>query len=65
MKTSVEAELPQHLVAEARAFIEEGWASDFNALLTESLRRYLESHSAGLTEAFARRDVNWGLHGRD
>jgi hypothetical protein len=65
MKTSVQAELPQELVAEARAFIEEGWASDFDTLLADSLRRYLESHSARLTEVFVRRDVNWGLHGRD
>jgi hypothetical protein len=65
MKTSVQAELPKELVAAARAFVAEGWASDFDALLAESLRRYLESHSARLTESFVRRDVEWGLHGRD
>jgi hypothetical protein len=65
MTTSVQAELPRELVAEARAFVEAGWASDFDALLAESLRRYLESHAGRLTEAFIRRDVNWGLNGRD
>ena len=65
MKTPVQAQLPQELVAAARAFVEEGWASDFDTLLSESLRRYLESHAATLTESFVREDVKWGLHGRD
>jgi hypothetical protein len=65
MKTPVQAELPRELIAEARAFVEEGWASDFDSLLAESLRRHLDSHSARLTEAFIRRDVRWGLHGRE
>ena len=65
MKTNVTAELPRELVAQARAFVEAGWAADFDALLAESLRRYLESHSAALTEAFVREDVAWGLHGRE
>ena len=56
--------MPQELVARARAYVEEGWAADFDALLAESLRRYLDSHSADLTEAFVREDVKWGLHGR-
>jgi len=29
-----------------------GWATDINELLTESLRRFLESHSARVTEDF-------------
>jgi hypothetical protein len=65
MKAGVQARLPQELVAQARAFVEEGWAADFDALLAESLRRYLASHSGKLAEAFVREDVKWGLHGRD
>ena len=65
MKTNVTAELPRELVAQARAFVEAGWAADFDTLLAESLRRYLESHSSALTEAFVREDVAWGLHGRE
>jgi hypothetical protein len=65
MKTAVQAQLPQELVAQARAFVEAGWAADLDTLLAESLRRYLDSHSAKLTEAFVREDVKWGLHGRD
>ena len=45
--------------------MEQGWASAFNELLAEALRRYLESHSSRLAESFIREDVTWGLHGRE
>lgn len=54
MKTAIQAELPEQLVADARAFVEEGWAGDFDELLAEALRRYLESHSSRLAESFIR-----------
>ena len=54
MKTAIQAELPQELVTQARAFVEQGWAGDFNELLAEALRRYLESHSSRLAESFIR-----------
>ena len=63
MKTAIQAELPEELVAEARAFIEQ--VGDFDELLAEALRRYLESHSTRLTESFIRDDVAWGLRGRE
>ncbi len=65
MKTSIQAELPEELVAEARAFVEQGSVGDFNELLAEALRRYLESHSTRLAESFIREDVAWGLRGRE
>ena len=64
-KTLIQAELPSELTDRARAFVREGWAVDFDALLGEALRRYLESHSGQLTEEFVMEDVTWGLHGRD
>ena len=65
MKAEIRAELPEELLAEARALVEHGWAADFDHLLAEALRRYLDSHSERLTEAFLREDVKWGLHGRE
>jgi len=65
MKTTIQAELPPELVAQARAFVEEGWVSDFDHLLAEALRRYLDSHSSELAESFMREDVAWGLTGRE
>ena len=63
MKTAIQAELPEELVKEARAFVEQCSVSDFNELLAEALRRYLESHSTRLAESFIREDVAWGLRG--
>jgi hypothetical protein len=64
-KTVIQAELPPELATRARSFVEEGWASDFNELLAEALRRFLESHSSQLTESFVINDLQWGLHGND
>ena len=63
MKTAVQTTLPSDLLAQARGFVEEGWAGDFDELMAEALRRYLESHSARLSENLVREDVAWGLHG--
>ena len=65
MKTVIKTELPQELVSQARDFVKEGWAGDFDELLAEALRRFLESHSSRLAESFIRDDVTWGLHGRE
>lgn len=62
---TVQAELPHDLVEEVRAFIRDGWASNWNDLLEDALRRHLQSHTAELAESFLREDVAWGLHGRD
>jgi hypothetical protein len=65
MTASVHAELPEKLVEQAREFVRAGWAADFNQLVADALRRYLESHSDEVSETFVREDVQWGLHGRD
>jgi hypothetical protein len=64
-KTIIQAELPPELTAQALAFVADGWASDFNELLADALRRFLESHSARVTEAFVLADVQWGLNGNE
>ena len=63
--TVIQAKLPDELTARALSFVEEGWATDFNGLLAEALRRFLESHSALLSESMVKADVQWGLHGTD
>jgi hypothetical protein len=40
MKTAIQAELPEQLVAEARVFVDQGWVGNFDELLaTHSSRR--------------------------
>ena len=53
----IQAELPPELTARARSYVEEGWAANFNELLADALRRFLESHSARVTETFVMDDV--------
>lgn len=65
MKTKTEVKLTEELLAEARNFVNDGWAESLDELLGEALRRYLDSHAPKLTEEFILQDVEWGLHGRD
>lgn len=65
MTTSVYAELPDQLARQGQELVNNGWMPDMNALVTEALRRYLESHQESLTETFVREDVEWGLRGDD
>ncbi len=58
-RVRIEAELPAALVAQAREFVAEGCANDLDDLLAEALRRFLESHTSELTEAFMKEDVQW------
>jgi hypothetical protein len=64
-KTMIQAELPRELTDRAELYVKEGWALDFNEVLADALRRFLESHSSRVTEAFVMDDVRWGLHGSD
>ena len=61
----IQAQLPPELMARAISFVEEGWASNLDELLVESLRRFLESHSSRMTESFVMSDVQSGLTGND
>ncbi len=61
--TLVQANLPPELTARARSFVDEGWASGFDELLADALRRFLESHASQVTENLVMDDVKWGLHG--
>ena len=63
--TTIQAEIPDQLWQQAHLMVEQGWANDMQTLLTESLRRYVESHQDALSERFIRDDVEWGLHGSD
>ena len=63
MTASIQAKLPEQLLVQAQALVNDGWATDIDEILADALARYLESHSAELTEAFMREDVEWGLRG--
>ncbi len=65
MTTTIQAQIPPQLLAQAETMVKEGWIADLNTLVAEALRRFLESHQSQLTEEFIQEDVRWGLHGKD
>lgn len=65
MTTSIKARIPDQLLDQAKLLVSNGWAADVDEILADALRRYLESHSAELTESFLREDVEWGLRGEE
>lgn len=65
MNMPIQAQLPDVLIAKAQELVSAGWATDLNALLTDALGRYVESHSVQLSEQFIQEDVHWGLHGEE
>ncbi len=62
---TLHAEVPQQLWQQAQNMVDRGWVSNLDALVSESLQRYLESHQEAMTEQFIREDVEWGLRGHD
>ena len=65
MNRMVQAEIPNQLWQQAQIMVQQGWASNLQEIINESLRRYLDSHQDVLTENFILEDVEWGLHGND
>jgi len=65
MSTRIETDIPDQLWKQAQNMIEQGWVNNMDSLITESMRRYIESHQQTTSETFIREDVNWGLQGDD
>ncbi len=63
--TTLQTQIPDQLLEQAQYLVQQGWAANMDALIAESMRRYLESHREVMTEQFVRDDVDWGLHGQD
>ena len=62
---TLHVEVPEQLWQKAQNMVDRGWVSNLDALVSESLQRYLESHQETMTEQFIREDVEWGLRGHN
>lgn len=60
---TIQADIPVGLLNQMQTLIEAGWFRDVDELMSDALRRFLESHRAELMERFIREDVEWGLRG--
>ena len=65
MDTTIQLVLPSRVYEQVRDLVADGWFRDEKDLVSEALRRYLETHRADLQEIFIREDVEWGLYGHD
>jgi hypothetical protein len=59
MKT-VQTKIPDKLYKEAESLVREGRFRDEGELLSEALRRFLDTRRPELMEKFIRDDVEWG-----
>ncbi len=65
MSMLIQANIPDQLALQAQQMVDRGWAANMEFVVTESFRRYLESHQEPLSEKFLNDDVQWGLRGND
>ena len=62
MKT-IQTEIPENLYKSAVALAQQGWFRSEKEVISEAIRRFLESHRPELMDKFIREDIEWGLHG--
>lgn len=60
---TIQTDVPVRLLGEMQMLVETGWFRDLDELMSDALRRFVESHRAELMERFILEDVEWGLHG--
>jgi Arc/MetJ-type ribon-helix-helix transcriptional regulator len=65
MADTIHMTLPPRVQEQIRALIAAGWFRDENDVVSEALRRFLDTHRPDVLEQYIREDVEWGLHGRD
>jgi Arc/MetJ-type ribon-helix-helix transcriptional regulator len=63
--TTLQAQIPDQLFQQAQYLVQQGWIANIDDLITEAMRRYLESHRDAIAEQFIKEDVDWGLLGND
>ncbi len=62
---TVQTNVPDQLLQQAQLFVQKGWIPNIDALITDAMRRYLDSHRDLMTEQLIREDIDWGLDGQD
>ena len=56
--TTLQAQIPDQLLKQAQYLVNQGWVTNMDELITEAMRRYLESHREAVAEQFIREDAN-------
>lgn len=64
MKT-LQIDFPENVYKGATALVEDGWFCNEQEVITEALRRFIETHKPELMDQFIKEDIEWGLHGHE
>jgi Arc/MetJ-type ribon-helix-helix transcriptional regulator len=62
---NVETQIPSQLFEQADQLVATGWYSSVDEVISDALRRLLESRRQEVAEQFLRADVAWGLYGKE
>ena len=65
MNTEIQTHIPEQLNKQMQMLIDEGWFSNMDEILSDALRRFLDSHKPDIMEHFIQEDVDWGLNGTE
>lgn len=62
---NVETQIPSQLFEQADQLVATGWYRSVDEVISDALRRLLESRRQEVVEQFLRADVAWGLYGKE
>mgnify|MGYP001566732851 CR=1 FL=1 len=62
---AIRTELPDKVYQEVKSLVDKGWFRNEDDIILEALRRFLDTHRVELMEKFIRKDVEWGLYGKE
>ncbi|MCK4541065.1 MAG: hypothetical protein KAU17_02405 [Spirochaetales bacterium] len=65
MNTEFQARIPKQLSKQMQLLVNEGWFSNMDEILSDALRRFLDSHKPEIMEQFIQEDVEWGFRGNE
>jgi len=60
---TIKTEVPPGLLTQVQKLVDSGWFRSLDDVMSDALRRFVESHRTELMEEFVREDVEWGLQG--
>ncbi len=65
MNSNFQTHIPEQMSKQMQLLITEGWFSNMDEILSNALRRFLDSHKPDIMEHFIQEDIDWGLHGTE
>ncbi len=61
----IQTDIPDKLYKGVVDLVQEGWFRDEKEVISEAIRRFLETHQVEMMDRFVREDIDWGISGND